>query len=235
MVKKNNFFGGADGTAGINIQGVGEAGQEVFKQLNLVGLQKGFNTMSQSQNILLMIILISLGILIYNYRTQIVDAFKKLFNIEEEVEVVDKNEVFNILDNIYTYDEAEKVCNNVNNSTLATYDQVVQAYDNGAEWCNYGWVKGEHDGLALYPMQSTKDGCGEKGINGGYFDTNLKFGVNCYGIKPSESNNNTNYNVDSVNTIDDKKNSDELQDLIDTKGTNADLMGFNSSSWSMHS
>ena len=30
--------------------------------------------------------------------------------------------------------------------------------------------------------------CGMPGINGGYFDNpELKFGVNCYGVKPSEN------------------------------------------------
>ncbi len=32
--------------------------------------------------------------------------------------------------------------------------------------------------------------CGTPGINGGYFDNpELRFGVNCYGVKPSESDN----------------------------------------------
>ena len=51
-------------------------------------------------------------------------------------------------------------------------------------WCNYGWIKGEKEGSVLYPIQSRKKGCGEIGINGGYFDKNLKFGVNCYGLNP---------------------------------------------------
>jgi hypothetical protein len=83
---------------------------------------------------------------------------------------------------------------------LATYDQVKQAWDNGADWCNYGWVKGQ---AAVYPtQQSTFDelqggssdderlACGEPGVNGGFFDNpELRFGVNCYGDKPSQSSN----------------------------------------------
>lgn len=103
-------------------------------------------------------------------------------------------QVYNISENIYTYNDAEAVCKAFG-SELATYEQLVAAYKKGADWCNYGWSKG---GMALYPTQFNKwqrlqennpdrrDTCGTPGINGGYFDNkNLMFGVNCYGIKPS--------------------------------------------------
>jgi hypothetical protein len=51
--------------------------------------------------------------------------------------------------------------------------------------------------MALYPTQQStwnslqqepnevkRTACGHPGVNGGYFDPRLKFGVNCYGIKP---------------------------------------------------
>ena len=79
-------------------------------------------------------------------------------------------------------------------SRLATEDEVKEAYQNGADWCNYGWSQGQK---ALYPTQQTThdslDGyendiqCGDVGVNGGYFDSNLEFGVNCYGYKPVTS------------------------------------------------
>ena len=35
------------------------------------------------------------------------------------------------------------------------------------------------------------DECGKPGINGGYFsDPTMKFGVNCYGVKPDPDSNN---------------------------------------------
>ena len=102
-------------------------------------------------------------------------------------------EVFNIDKNIFTYQEAPMVCKALG-AELATYDQVLNAYKKGANWCNYGWT-GEQ--MAVYPIQkdyyddiqngpkSNRDDCGKPGINGGYFaDTSLKFGVNCYGIRP---------------------------------------------------
>ena len=80
---------------------------------------------------------------------------------------------------------------------LASYDQVEKAYNNGAEWCNYGWSANQ---LALFPTQKKtyenlqkipghENDCGRAGVNGGYIDNpNIKFGVNCYGYKPKITN-----------------------------------------------
>jgi hypothetical protein len=101
--------------------------------------------------------------------------------------------VFHISDNKFTYDDAPAVCA-AYDAQLATLEQIIDAYNNGAEWCGYGWSAG---GMALYPTQkgtwdalqqevdSTKrTACGRPGVNGGYFDPTSKFGVNCYGYKP---------------------------------------------------
>jgi hypothetical protein len=112
----------------------------------------------------------------------------------EPEEPVQLDEVYNVGNNIYTYDEANSVCNSLN-AKLATHDQVVNAYKNGAEWCNYGWSSGQN---ALFPIQKEtweeiqtrptdyRNECGDKyGVNGGFFENSeLKFGVNCYGVKP---------------------------------------------------
>ena len=104
--------------------------------------------------------------------------------------------VFNVATNKYTYSDAEPLCKALG-AELATYDQVKKAWDDGADWCNYGWVKGQ---TAVYPtQQKTFDtlqtaasddermACGLPGINGGYMDNpNLRFGVNCYGDRPAE-------------------------------------------------
>jgi hypothetical protein len=109
-----------------------------------------------------------------------------------------KKQVFNIAENKYTYSDAEPLCKAFG-AELATYDQVKKAWNDGADWCNYGWVKGQ---AAVYPTQQTtfnllqqgpedqRMSCGTPGINGGYFDNpELRFGVNCYGNKPLESSN----------------------------------------------
>jgi hypothetical protein len=105
-------------------------------------------------------------------------------------------EVFNVSKNSFTYYDAEPLCKALG-AELATYDQVKQAWDRGADWCNYGWVKGQN---AVYPTsqdtwQKLQSGpeeqrmaCGKPGVNGGYFDNpELRFGVNCYGPKPTQS------------------------------------------------
>jgi len=105
-------------------------------------------------------------------------------------------EVFNISSNRYTYYDAEPLCKALG-AELATYDQVKEAWAKGADWCNYGWVKGQ---MAVYPtsdetyqkMQAGSPGqqmaCGRPGINGGFFDNpELRFGATCYGNKPPQS------------------------------------------------
>jgi hypothetical protein len=105
-------------------------------------------------------------------------------------------EVFNVSRNLYTFGDAEPLCRAFG-AELATYDQVKSAYEAGADWCNYGWIKGQ---LAVYPTQkSTYDklqhgpenerlSCGLPGLNGGYFpNAEQRFGVNCFGKRPAES------------------------------------------------
>jgi len=107
-------------------------------------------------------------------------------------EIKFKKQVFNIPGNYYTYDNAKALCT-AYGAELASYDQIEKAYNNGAEWCNYGWSANQ---LALFPtqkktydkLQSTpghENDCGRTGINGGFIaNPNVKFGANCYGYKP---------------------------------------------------
>lgn len=106
------------------------------------------------------------------------------------------SEVYNISKNTFTYYDAEPLCKALG-AELATYEQVKQAWERGADWCNYGWVKGQN---AIYPTQNStweklqsgpeeqRMACGKPGLNGGFFDNpELRFGVNCYGAKPQQS------------------------------------------------
>lgn len=105
-------------------------------------------------------------------------------------------EVFNISQNKFTYYDAQPLCKALG-AELATYEQVKDAWAKGADWCNYGWVKGQ---MAVYPTQKDtyeklqagpddqRMACGTTGINGGYFDNpDMLYGVNCYGSKPAQS------------------------------------------------
>ena len=107
-----------------------------------------------------------------------------------------KKEVFNVAQDKYTYSDAEPLCKAFG-AELATYDQVKDAWQKGADWCNYGWIKGQS---AVYPTQEStynklqagpedqRGACGMPGVNGGYFDNpEMRFGVNCYGARPSEN------------------------------------------------
>ena len=74
----------------------------------------------------------------------------KLIGLKEDEEPPPPvEEVFHIGKNIYNYEDAKAVCK-AYNSELASYDQVLHAYQHGAEWCNFGWSK---DQLGLYPTQ----------------------------------------------------------------------------------
>lgn len=109
-------------------------------------------------------------------------------------EVVETPEVFLVQDGIYAYDEAEPLCR-AYGSRLATMGDLYDAWRKGADWCTYGWVKGNK---AVYPTQksswaklqesenkTTRTKCGLPGLNGGLIkDKSRRFGVHCYGVKP---------------------------------------------------
>jgi len=116
-------------------------------------------------------------------------------DISGNSDISGNDEVFNVANNIYTYDDAQTVCS-IYGAKLATYDQIEESYKKGSEWCNYGWSDGQ---MAFFPTQKstyarlqktekTKNKCGRPGINGGYMSNpTMKFGVNCYGVKPEPS------------------------------------------------
>jgi hypothetical protein len=106
------------------------------------------------------------------------------------------SEVFNVSSNRYTYYDAEPLCKALG-AELATYDQVKAAWSKGADWCNYGWVKGQ---MAIYPTseetyqklqggpEDQRQACGRPGMNGGFFDNpEMRFGVTCVGNKPPQN------------------------------------------------
>ena len=104
-----------------------------------------------------------------------------------------QGQVFNIPDNVYSYDDAKTICKAFG-AELATYDQIENAYQNGAEWGNYGWSAEQ---MAFFPTQKeTYDTLqkipnhehdrGRIGINGGYIaNPSVQFGANCYGKRPA--------------------------------------------------
>jgi hypothetical protein len=153
-----------------------------------------------------------------------------------------RSEVFNVSQNRFTYYDAEPLCKALG-AELATYDQVKEAWDKGADWCNYGWVKGQ---VAAYPTQNAtweklqqgpedqRGACGRAGVNGGFFDNpELRFGVNCYGTKPAQSQH-------DENTVSQRNNEPMTPGMLDYDKkvahfrSEADHIGitpFNKSTW----
>lgn len=152
----------------------------------------------------LLVFLVLINGLQYFFNINITTSIKNLFGPVPEVDIkiegddlIDdvpqrKEEVYNIPDNEYTYEDAKAVCKALG-SRLATYNEVENAYNNGAQWCSYGWSDGQ---MALFPTQKEtydnlqkiedhQNDCGRPGVNGGYIkNEHIKFGVNCYGVKP---------------------------------------------------
>lgn len=107
-------------------------------------------------------------------------------------EITGKPQVFHVSDNKYKYGNAKALCK-AYGARLANVKEVQKAYDDGAEWCGYGWSE---DQMVLYPTQPKtwqhlqgikghEHDCGRPGVNGGYIgNPNATFGVNCYGYKP---------------------------------------------------
>lgn len=151
-------------------------------------------------------------------------------------------QVFNVSRNIYTYHDAAAVCSALD-SDLATYEQVKDAYEQGADWCNYGWVMGQ---MAVYPTQKDTyeklqkgrpqyhNACGRPGINGGYFDNpELLFGVNCFGVRPAknamdELNNSEVALPPTTDEIEFDKKVQKFRDQLD----DTTVLPFNKNSWS---
>lgn len=105
---------------------------------------------------------------------------------------VSAQQVFNIKDNIYAFEDAPAVCGAIG-AEVATIEQLIEAHKKGADWCTVGWTK---EGLAGYPTQEStwkilqddfpekRNACGVPGINLVRNDPNLLYGVNCFGSKP---------------------------------------------------
>ena len=146
--------------------------------------------------------------------------------------LLNEKEVYHIDKQNLTYEQAIKKCE-AYGATIANKNQMTEAYNKGAHWCNYGWIEGRE---AYYPVQKCfeNDNCGEPGLNGGFFEEkDLKFGVNCYGIKPSDKN-----IVEKPEYCPEEKEKTfcELDENINacTQLENDNIKPFNNDKWSMY-
>ena len=183
---------------------------------NIVNDSNGLNNDNGSLGLFLwglFIILILLNGMAYIFSIDIVASIKNIFSPVTTIDIkakdnsllsannnggnisglaTKKKQVFHVSDNKYNYEDAKAICS-AYDARLANYNEISQAYNDGADWCGYGWSDNQ---MALFPTQERKwnelqkiDGhhndCGRPGINGGFIDNpNIKFGINCYGTKP---------------------------------------------------
>lgn len=135
----------------------------------------------------------------YLYKNKIFDITHLFIKKEETTDTssttapTDREEVFHVANQQFDYLGAEAVCK-AYNARLATYKEIEDAYNKGADWCSYGWSEGQN---AFFPTQQAtfdklqtipghEHDCGRPGINGGYIsEPSFEFGANCYGKKPA--------------------------------------------------
>ena len=157
------------------------------------------------------IVLLLLNGLSYIFNLNITTSLTNLFSTKPDMKVIvhpqniigedtaqpiasaSTPEVFHVPGNKYTYENAKAVCS-AYGSRLANIKEIDAAYTDGGDWCSFGWSENQ---MALYPTQYAKwqklqaieghkHDCGRPGINGGFIDNpNIKFGINCFGLKPA--------------------------------------------------
>jgi hypothetical protein len=208
---------------------------------------------------LLFIILLLLNGISYIFGIDVIKKLKSMFgyksvalNVSEDKDenkldidliLKSKDQVFFLPDQNYTYDDSRAVCT-AYDARLAKFDEVTDAYNSGADWCSYGWSEGQ---MALFPTQQekwnklqTKPGhekdCGHPGVNGGYIDdVGLKFGVNCFGVKPPITREDAAgmRNKPFYNKTDKEKKFDKQVDYWRNKISQIIVAPFNHDNWSM--
>ena len=155
---------------------------------------------------------------------------------------IEKKEVFHIGNQDYTYEQSKCKCESYG-ARLAKKSEVIDSYNNGANWCTYGWSENQS---AYYPVQqcdwdemnrkneslphNMKQFCGMPGVNGGYFaNPNLKFGVNCYGVKPKGNINKEKKPFCPPMNFCKLEQNFEASHKLDTD----EITGFNTDNWNM--
>jgi hypothetical protein len=220
----------------------------------------GITSIFEKTLIILFIILISMNMLKYFLNIDVKASLINIFSKEPELDItinkledsllpddsliqgIEKDEVFYINDNIYTYEDAKGICGAFG-GRLANYFDIENAYKKGGEWCGYGWSE---DQMVFYPTQKStyeklkKEGrqndCGRPGINGGFIgNPDARFGVNCFGKKPkiTPESQELMYEMRNVPQTLDEIKEIERKDYWKHRLNNVDIAPFNSNSWNM--
>ena len=209
------------------------------------------------------LVIIIINSMNYFLNVNIITSIKNLFSGEPEIDITVEREtegditgtttvpelkfekqVYHIPGNKYTFEDARAVCKAYGNR-LANYKEIENAYQNGADWCSYGWSE---DQMALFPTQMERwerlqkiegheNDCGRPGINGGYIaNPKVRFGVNCYGYRPkitaqeAEMMKNIPLFPKTQKELDFQKRIEYWKNKI----ANIVVAPFNNNNWSMH-
>lgn len=208
---------------------------------------------------IIFIILLLLNGIYYFFNINIVATIKDIFSEKTEIKLAidsdtsntsEKNnnfnflkQVFHIPGNNYTYEDSKAICKAFD-SKLANYKEMEKAYEQGADWCSYGWSEGQ---MAYFPTQHEKwekmqkikgheNDCGRPGINGGFIqDENIKFGVNCYGYRPKMNSKDYQimYNTPLYPKTQKEIDFDIKVNYFKNKLPNIGIAPFNNNSWSI--
>jgi hypothetical protein len=199
----------------------------------------------------------------YFLNVNIITSIKNLFSGEPEIDITVEREtegeitgsssvpelkfekqVYHIPGNKYTFDDARAICKAYGNR-LANYKEIENAYQNGGDWCSYGWSE---DQMALFPtrmerwerlqkIEGHENDCGRPGINGGYIaNPNVRFGVNCYGYRPKITSQEAEM-MKNIPLFPKTQKELDFQKRIEywkNKIANIVVSPFNSNNWSMH-
>lgn len=202
------------------------------------------------------VVLLLLNGVYYFFNINVVASIKNFFSETPQIDLAidtgtsDKvkelkffKQVFHIPGNNYNYEDSKAICKAFD-AKLATYKDMEKAYEQGADWCSYGWSEGQ---MAYFPTQYEKwkkmqnikgheNDCGRPGINGGFIeDANLKFGVNCYGYRPKMNSNDYQimYNTPLYPKTQEEVNFDRKVNYFKGKLPEIGVAPFNNNSWSV--
>jgi hypothetical protein len=176
----------------MNSQKININPQQSYKPISQQSKYKSKSNATSSNNIIYIVggvFLILIIIYVFNILTKTDDDTQSEQVTEQPV---DNREVFHIErnkqegiednDKFFSNEQADDACK-VLNSDLATYDQLVDAANNGMKFDECGWITG--DTTNQFELKSVSID-NENKINNCTDDAELKhIGVNCYGVKPN--------------------------------------------------
>lgn len=177
---------------------------------------------------------------------------KKEDKKEEKKDKKKKTKEVFLIYNKVNYLQAKELCK-LYKGRLATKEDLEEAFEDGANWCTWGWLDGEKIG---YPVQEKfwtfieKKHKGHCGPTAGLniienIDPVKLYSVTCYGIKPPKSKNDTDLELvlNEVNADDSlqseiekckkSKREAEQKKWIDEEKKKIRIVTFNDSKWSV--